>query len=651
VALTLDTTVLHSASAGDFALKYFNSSSQQWEYVPRSGNVYTVTIQAGSEETQLRLLPEFDWEDEAELFDPFNTEGKTAKEDIGEKALFRITHIAWTDKGNWNAFGNDLIAAVEIRDGAFAAVISDVDNDGDIDHDDYMARHGDSGADNNTGTLLLRGTGDNAEYYAWIDELAGRYALMFSGEGGVVCTFESDHIDQNKKVAAGIVEVYGVSDSNIVGGGKVSITVGDFTDWTSYSVFSIMVDMAFNYDRTDNDGSDGLNIRESGTANTERQAPEYRGTTDAAQWQPVPNGDFGKKEVLYLADKDVSVYVRIVTSMQLPNNVEIEIEANAADLAIGGLKKQTVTLNNSGVSTSSAKNNTSKQLAGVDGFVEFEAKSNTFNGINKETGSFTFNVSKIKGKSVETTVAATTDAITVYTVLAAPSGVWDMSDTTLTPDYPYPAADNKMQPWISVLDLLTGNGWCKGITNTAIASSKITEVLYMGGKFRYEPSGPMVYIVNAASSYFNLSSFCNQLTHPNPIPVTVGCADMAWGVAILSNLLGDSLNVMVLTGTTSQSIPNTSPTLETNDIIPIGTNQPVSKTWTYHAVAWRGSQIENNPVYDACLKVFNPATNSWEIPTVMNFSGANSYSSLLAVDPIIAFGFFNHVFMNVGRID
>jgi hypothetical protein len=203
---------------------------------------------------------------------------------------------------------------------------------------------------------------------------------------------------------------------------------------------------------------------------------------------------------------------------------------------------------------------------------------------------------------------------------------------------------------------MTNAAWCEGKTTVEQIAESITTNLYEGGRFRYEPSGPMVYQVTTSPAYFNLTSFHNQLTHPNPSPVTVGCADMAWGVRVLANLLGDHLNVMILSGTTSvitgydtTGNPIYGDRISTKSILPIGDINPTTKTWGYHAVAWRGPNDASGTVYDACLKVYDNVTNTWVLPINMPFT---TYSGLLAIASINRDGFYNTCFTNpISRLD
>ena len=218
-----------------------------------------------------------------------------------------------------------------------------------------------------------------------------------------------------------------------------------------------------------------------------------------------------------------------------------------------------------------------------------------------------------------------------------------------------------MQPWVTVLETLTSAAWCEGKTDhesSTGTAATITTNLYEGARFRYEPNGAIVYQVYTSSvSYFNLTSFHNQIIGSGS-PTTVGCADMAWGVKVLSNLLGDDLKVMhiglpstpeylrdpytgnyirdsmgnlILTGYASNPFT-------TNQILAIGMTTPEVKNWGYHAVAWRGSNDDSGIVYDACIKLQNVST--WELPINMAFT---TYRSLLTTTLIGRQGFSDSI--------
>jgi len=158
------------------------------------------------------------------------------------------------------------------------------------------------------------------------------------------------------------------------------------------TVFSVTVDMAFNHDRSVNDGSDGINIRTNANDNTEHHAPEY--TQNSININQSTNyGTTDNKTVLYVADKNVTVYNRFVITPIIPSGVTLKLEANASNVSIDGLEETEVTFNANGISTGS------KTIAGIAGFVGFNAKSQTSSTVNKETSTFVWNVTNIFNKT------------------------------------------------------------------------------------------------------------------------------------------------------------------------------------------------------------------------------------------------------------
>ncbi|MDR3109987.1 MAG: hypothetical protein LBU65_09945, partial [Planctomycetaceae bacterium] len=224
--------------------------------------------------------------------------------------------------------------------------------------------------------------------------------------------------------------------------------------------------------------------------------------------------------------------------------------------------------------------------------------------VKKEQGTFVWNVTKITDKTTGTGTALTTDQLTFYTILDVPKDPWDPADTTdsvpvLSPNgYTYVGTtDNKTQPWVTILEMLTAAAWCNGMTTVQQVSQKITEKA--NTRFNYDDWTAPRYWSSVSSSYsfFNLTSYHNQLTGAGGLAMA-NCIDMAWGVVSLSNLLGDNLvvkNIKTPSGVT----------FLTNKILPVGGTQTVATDWVtmgwgYHAVAVRNT-AGNDYIYDACL--------------------------------------------------
>ena len=125
----------------------------------------------------------------------------------------------------------------------------------------------------------------------------------------------------------------------------------------------------------------------------------------------------------------------------IPGNVTLKLNAVAADFAIAGLNETDVTFVN-GIS------NGSTSVSGVGGFVMFPATAKTAMDVRKEEGKFTWNVTKISGKTqYGTGKALDTGDITIYTVLDVPNDPWNVEDILdKTPTVYDPVTGNIITP-------------------------------------------------------------------------------------------------------------------------------------------------------------------------------------------------------------
>ena len=163
-----------------------------------------------------RRLPNFDWEDEGVLFDP--TGNGTPWDDIGEFAWLEIrdnpvTPTHQTGSGSCGVRWSGLYAngclewwapvkhteqsdKVQIKDGGFARVWADADNNGTLNYQDYLYRQ------NSVGSLLVVNSTEKANYYAWIDVIGSHvFDLKFTGSGGV--QYVSTYCNQNGSIYSG----------------------------------------------------------------------------------------------------------------------------------------------------------------------------------------------------------------------------------------------------------------------------------------------------------------------------------------------------------------------------------------------------------------------------------------------------------------
>jgi hypothetical protein len=395
------------------------------------------------------------------------------------------------------------------------------------------------------------------------------------------------------------------------------------------TVFKVDVDMAFNHDRGVNDGTDGINIREDGSADKKHYAPEFSQNTSRS-WN-TPNGSYNQRDVLYLAGKSASggtpAVDRIVTvanrfemTPAIPGSLTLKLNAVAAAFAIAGLNETDVTFVN-GIS------NGSQSVSGVGGFIPFTATAKTAMDVRKEEGKFAWNVTQIKGKTqYGTGKALDTGDITIYTVLDVPKDPWDPADKDdIVPNSNFTGyistKDNRMQPWVSVLATLTSTAWCAGMNDFLPTSAIITQNLNQ--RFTYQDwtdvefwkvyrVAPPAPTPSSQFPYFNLSNFHAVAKDLGGGLAGANCLDLAFGVVIFSNLLGDDLTVMNITAPSG---------FITNKILPVGKNQSIASHWIemgwgYHAVAVRSSGGDHY-IYDACLMLDESAP---EIPVRMLWS-------------------------------
>ncbi|MDR3110914.1 MAG: LamG domain-containing protein, partial [Planctomycetaceae bacterium] len=575
----------------DYVLRQYNAGTNTWGELNVTTNNFSVSISEGQTETKIRLVPVFDWLDEGTLFNPFGN--TTPNQGIGESVSLTVIGAARVNENNVTvavAVDTDNNAgSIEIEDGAIAAIISDVNNDGIINDLDYAARQED------VGTLVLYGENGTAEYYVWVDVLGTNvFNVEFGNDGGI--SLNDDYIDVlsgNDNLASGTVEVHGSDNSTDIASDFVSLWVNDnqdnvlTDDWTRFTVFSVYVDMAFNHDRGNNSGADGLNFRENGQSGTEYYGAEVI-KNEEENWV-TPNGNAGQGNVLYLANQSVTVYNLFKLSIDIPD-LELSLYA-FTDASIVGCALETVTFEN-GVSVGTTSGRDVKVVSGVAGFVEFSTLANTANSIKREQEKFEWHLMAINGTYVEDTLVTETDSVTFYTVLAAPSGAWNTDDTRIYPDVitdPFSglsvgilveAEDNTYQPWKDALDFACV--WATGQSTQANAIAKITEKGYSDFGKTYNGGKE---VNNTVGTNCDLTALLAS--------TDVDCRDMSAVVQLFSQIVGvANVQVMIIDGP-----------FVYNSIQPIGSTTWDSDVWNFHQVVWY-----NNSVYSACemLNVNNP---------------------------------------------
>ena len=664
-----------------------------------TGGVWTVvdtfrgSIPAEETSAKLKVQPTFDWEDEGEQFNPGTG---TPDGQAGEIVDLSVVSATWPglNKPPASRIGANADAQVEIKDGGIILVRTDSDNDGHLDRDDDEEEED----PDSLGRVFMANTdsdspeNDRAEtkLYVWLGSLTPKDPLqpvlvdvyiqnnpklkMWDAEvGGSELPFGRDTTPADGRMDEGTrlvtldgsttsydetvyVEATAYDPARLTLNLCADVVNGapDGSDTTYYTTLKIdALAMAFNHDSS-NAGGDGVNLRQHATG------PEYI----APEWYMGPalsptgnDGDANRKGVLYLAGKTVSVFNRIEVDPKYAGLV-IKMKAvgknGANPLSIGDLAEVTFVVDAAGILQAQG-GVASKTVNGIGNFAEFTPSGTTSATVKREEATFTWEVTWIgksggEGNGTGSNEAVVTDPIMMYTVLDTPGDLWDVSDD--------PVSDDPQQPWATVLDTVTretyltdsdGNPvqWGGGAATVDQVAERITTALNSCQRFRYEDfAGRNRYVIGpdmGQPGYFDLTAYHNQITGAGG-PAIVNCLDTAWGVAALSNLLGDSLDVMILMGPPDPLHPGQRLGFTTNPVCLIGSDPDDTASWTasgwgFHAVAWRGPNSGSGRVYDACLRFDadpDPAVITDYIPINMLYT---AYASALTGDPIERIGF------------
>jgi hypothetical protein len=176
----------------------------------------------------------------------------------------------------------------------------------------------------------------------------------------------------------------------------------------------------------------------------------------------------------------------------------------------------------------------------------------------------------------------------VYTVLSEPQAPWDSSA-------PETAA------WTDALDIACK--WASGMRDHESTATAITRNVFAIGAQNANPQ----FTYSSNSSYvqptetdpvYGLIDFIETLTEAQALGRrTLNCIDTACAVTTFSNLLGCSL-------AQGQIFPG-----QTQPITLIGQTATGSQTFGFHEIAWRGTGLEQDLIWDACLSL-HPGTAS-----------------------------------------
>ncbi|HYI11902.1 MAG TPA: hypothetical protein VEK57_22795 [Thermoanaerobaculia bacterium] len=206
----------------------------------------------------------------------------------------------------------------------------------------------------------------------------------------------------------------------------------------------------------------------------------------------------------------------------------------------------------------------------------------------------------------------TTTAHRIYIVLTIPTAPWVQTPFDI---------GNLQLPWATALDYACC--WAYSSSNVTEASGLITEHVYALGPsiVTYDCPG------GGASHYsfpdFDLTAFLDRLAGGPGNGVYVNCSDCATITSSFANLVGANL---------WQSRMGWG--FDLNVMLGIG-----STVWetccgwggfSYHEVAWIGSCLESNPIWDACLQVdANINTGPPRLPVLPKNQVFSDYRKLL----------------------
>ncbi|MDO4628378.1 MAG: LamG-like jellyroll fold domain-containing protein [Planctomycetia bacterium] len=429
-------------------------------------------------------------------------------------------------------------------------VIADIDvdsnNDGSIDvYDDPVET---DGVGTPFGKMIYYGHTFTANLNVITDIPYDQYIVQLSGGEGIL-EYTQPTIGDNS------VEI------TVVGMGETFLTykvlhsvTGQILalDIVTLKPLEVKVDMAFNYDRLDNTGNDGINIRYDGNNDCEREAPELA-QNDFSDYDPE-HGSVGNGEVLYLANKDVDVYARFVVPPAFAG-ISLQLSAFSDTLSINGLYFETIQFGADGVSSGT------KTIAGKDGFVAFDTISSTSNSISKEVGSFTWSITQINGTLLGTEmITFNTAPLTVYTVLDIPKDPWNVEDTI---------SDDMYVPWVTALDYACS--WANSQTTPDEAIAEITRKAYSDFGKTY---GNSSYVKGSKCNLMQIMKMPN-----------VDCCAISAVVILFSQVVGiKDVQYLEIMGP-----------FQTNSIKLIGTKNWLEQSWIMHQVV-----LYDKKVYSAC---------------------------------------------------
>ena len=154
-------------------------------------------------------------------------------------------------------------------------------------------------------------------------------------------------------------------------------------------------------------------------------------------------------------------------------------------------------------------------------------------------------------------------------------------------------------PWVEALDFACH--WASGATDLDSAAAGITKGINESGMVQYDTLYGSTYY---GYESFALSQLIDRLNGGFGLGVLVNCTDCANAVVAFANLVGCELWASTM-----------EPRFATNKLMLIGTTEwtvPFGYGFAFHEVAWKGQAMENDHVFDACLRVDGDADPSSE---------------------------------------
>lgn len=209
----------------------------------------------------------------------------------------------------------------------------------------------------------------------------------------------------------------------------------------------------------------------------------------------------------------------------------------------------------------------------------------------------------------------------IYVVLAVPTAPWTQSAT--------PSSDTQV-PWTELLDYACE--WAAGATTPAAVATAITKKVNSGLGLSYDTHGGAgAYTeIRASSRIFLGTEFMKLLGGTGGKGKVVNCSDCASIVTTFANALGCDLTESTMNAPDGQGF-------DLNKIMAIGATvwaypfvPPNPPHFSYHEVAWTGTNSYIDGVYDACLQV-DAGVQPWnwtdpsvvhtpELPLALTFS-------------------------------